>query len=89
MTDREILLAVREHAVDGIKERRKFADPLHKSDALFLVGYLAQVLKAILDECNMRTCECGREQVDGSGIMCGTCWVETSDERVASADQSN
>ena len=82
MTDREILLAIREHALDGIRERRKFADPLHKSEALFLTGYLAQVLKAILDESNMRTCQCGREPVDGSGIMCQRCWVETSDVEV-------
>ena len=80
MTDREILLAIREHAINGIRERRKFADTLHKSEALFLVGYLAQALRSILDECNMRTCQCGRGPVDGSGIMCAKCWVETSDE---------
>ena len=80
MTDREILLAVRQHCIDGINERRKFTDTLHKSEALFLVGYLAQVVRGIMDECNMRTCQCGREPVDGSGIMCQRCWVDTSDE---------
>ena len=82
MTDREILLAVRQHCVDGIKERRKFADPLSQFDGMYLVGYLAETLRSILDECNMRTCQCGREQVDGSGIMCRQCWVETSDVEV-------
>ena len=80
MTDREILLAIRQHCIDGIHERRKFAVPLSVFDGMYLVGYLAGCLRAVLDECNMRTCGCGREPVDGSGIMCGKCWVETSDE---------
>jgi hypothetical protein len=74
MTDREILLAIRQHAEDGLQERRKYADPLHKSEAMFLVGYLSQVLRHVLDECKIRTCDCGRDRVDGSGIMCAKCW---------------
>ena len=85
MTDREILLAIRRHCIDGISERRKFADPLDPFDGLYLVGYLAGALRAILDECNMRTCQCERGPVDGSGIMCGTCWSETSDYERAEA----
>jgi len=85
MTDREILLAVRQHCIEGINERRNYGNEdcaLKKQAAQTLVGYLVKALRSILDDVDMRTCECGRGPVD-AGIMCRTCWVETSDVEVS------
>jgi hypothetical protein len=79
MTDREIILAIRTHCHDGIAERAKFRDPLSVFDGMYLVGYYLETMRAILAECDMRTCQCDRGPVDGSGVMRGECWARTSD----------
>lgn len=76
MTDREIILAVRQHCHQGIAERRKFPDPLSVFDSMYLVSFLVRTLDEILADCNMRQCGCGRSQVDGSGIARAECWQD-------------
>ena len=76
MKDREILLSVRKHAVDSL--RRGFQES-NERPLTTLEGYMLQTLKEILSDCDMRTCDCGRDMVDGTGIMCTQCWFDSFD----------
>ena len=85
MTEREVLAAVRMHCHQGLAElERESRNGLKDMRARYMVGYLAETLKSILEECSLassvKMCQrCGINQTDGSGIMCTACWIATGE----------
>jgi hypothetical protein len=80
MTDREILAAIRRHCAEASNEIAEAGSPLSATEARRLVGYLDGTLSAIIGDLSHMKCDrCESRTVDGSGIMCRECWVETSD----------
>ena len=79
MTDREILAAIRRHCEEVVAERSRLPPLLSAYEARRLLGFCERTIHEIQNELAHVKCDrCESRPVDGSGIMCTECWVETA-----------